>query len=147
MGIKSTKKDKDSEESVEAITNALDGGITATIKAKFGFTFFGWGGSAEAEAKSETKFGGKNKSETRALEDVTSTAESSSSVDITTTCSISATDDEIKADKTKGGVGLWQYVVSTEDMTAAAFTPHTVCRRGKLAFTPPQCPYYACKDD
>ena len=66
---------------------------------------------------------------------------------ITTKCSIEASAEDIAKDKTKGGVGLWQYVIATEDYSAAAFTPHTICRRGKLAFTPPKCPYYACKDD
>ena len=95
----------------------------------------------------ESKFGMKTREETRAMEDLSSTQASHQNMTITTKCSIEASADEIAKDKTKGGVGLWQYVIATEDYSAAAFTPHTICRRGKLAFTPPKCPYYACLDD
>ena len=125
----------------------MEVGVSASMKGGFGWNWFGLGGSVEAEAKSETKFGGSSKSDTRALEEITSTGASHQNVEFTTTCSIDATEDEIKADKTLGGVGLWQYVISTEDYSVAAFTPHTVCRRGKLAFVAPKCPYYACLDD
>jgi hypothetical protein len=147
VGIGSGTSDKSTDDKVEQITKAMETGITASIKGKAGFSWFGLGGSVEAEAKSETKFGGKNKSETRSMEEVSSTGTSNHSVEFTTTCSIDAKPEDIAKDKTLGGVGLWQYVISTEDLSAAAFTPHTVCRRGKLALTPPKCPYYACLDD
>ena len=39
---------------------------------------------------------------------------------------------------------MWQWVIATEDRSAAAFTTHTVCRTGKKAKTPPQCNYWKC---
>ena len=39
---------------------------------------------------------------------------------------------------------MWQWVIATEDRSAAAFTTHTVCRTGDKADTPPECNYWMC---
>ena len=44
----------------------------------------------------------------------------------------------------KRRAGLWQWVISTEDYSVAAFTPHTVCRTGDLAFKAPECAFHLC---
>ena len=147
VGIGSTDKKKDGSTNISTLSKSMEVGVSASMKGSAGFSWFPWGGSVEAEVKSNSKFGGKSKSDTRAMEEVASTSASNQDIEFTTTCSIDATAEEIAKDKTLGGVGLWQYVISTEDYSVAAFTPHTVCRRGKLAFTPPKCPYWACLDD
>ena len=42
--------------------------------------------------------------------------------------------------------GLWQWVISSEDYSVSAYTPHTVCRTGDLAFVEPSCSYWDCDD-
>lgn len=86
--------------------------------------------------------------EDRTMQEITSTADSNSILTYTTTCSTKKDKDgnTIKGDDSQG-TGLWQWIVSTEDYKVAAFTPHTVCRRGENAFIAPPCPYYACLDE
>ena len=43
-----------------------------------------------------------------------------------------------------GGVGLWQFVVTTSDGNVSTFTNHTVCRYGDLYNVAPACPWNAC---
>ena len=42
------------------------------------------------------------------------------------------------------GAGLWMWVITTEDLSVTAFTPHTICRYGDLAFKAPDCSFYDC---
>ena len=86
--------------------------------------------------------------EDRTMQEITSTADSNSILTYTTTCSTKKDKDgnTIKGNDSQG-TGLWQWIVSTEDYKVAAFTPHTVCRRGENAFVAPPCPYYACMDE
>ena len=42
------------------------------------------------------------------------------------------------------GAGVWQWVYTTSDGAASAYSTHTVCRRGDLSFIEPECPYFAC---
>ena len=42
--------------------------------------------------------------------------------------------------------GIWQWVITTEDYSTSAFTPHTVCRTGDLAFVSPTCSYWDCNN-
>ena len=43
-----------------------------------------------------------------------------------------------------GGVGLWQYVVTTSNGGLSTFTNHTVCRYGDLYNVAPACPWNVC---
>ena len=134
VGIGDAKNKKDKAASAKKLFTAIDSGFKTNV-------------TDTTTEITQTAFGMKTKEETRAMEDLSSVSASHQNMTITTKCSIEASADDIAKDKTKGGVGLWQYVIATEDYSAAAFTPHTICRRGKLAFTPPKCPYYACLDD
>mgnify|MGYP001311921444 CR=1 FL=1 len=40
--------------------------------------------------------------------------------------------------------GLWQWVISNQDGSVNAFTPHTVCRTGDKAFKAPECQFWDC---
>ena len=42
------------------------------------------------------------------------------------------------------GTGLWQWVITTEDYSVSAFTPHTVCRTGEDAYKAPKCVFWDC---
>jgi len=44
----------------------------------------------------------------------------------------------------EGGVGLWQFVVSTSDGNLSTLTNHTVCRYGDLYNVAPACPWNVC---
>ena len=44
----------------------------------------------------------------------------------------------------EGGVGLWQFVVTTSDGSLSTYTNHTVCRYGDLYNVAPACPWNAC---
>ena len=147
MGIGSTDQENTKKSNADKLTGSLEGSIKLSAKASAGSSFAGVGAKVSAEAKSETNFGAKDVTDVRAREEVASVAVNNHTLEFTTTCSIEVSDEEIAEDKSKGGVGLWQYVISLEDYSASAFTPHTICRRGKLAMTPPKCPYYACLDD
>lgn len=48
---------------------------------------------------------------------------------------------------TEKGSGLYQWVISTSDHSASAFTSHTVCRTGKLARIEPSCSFLDCFND
>ena len=48
--------------------------------------------------------------------------------------------------KGENRAGLWQWVISSEDYSVSAFTPHTICRTGDLAFTEPNCSFWDCKN-
>lgn len=62
------------------------------------------------------------------------------SKDYSTDWSISCTGDA----GAEGGVGLWQYVVTTSDGSLSTFTNHTVCRYGDLYNVAPACPWNVC---
>ena len=61
---------------------------------------------------------------------VASEISSSASLGTTTKYTTTCTPDEGE----KGGAGLWQWVISTEDFSTTALTAHTVCRTGDKAF-------------
>ena len=42
------------------------------------------------------------------------------------------------------GVGLWQWVVTSEDQESSVLSVHTVCRYGTDYNKPPKCPWNAC---
>ena len=46
------------------------------------------------------------------------------------------------------GVGLWQWITTSNDGLSQAFSLMTVCRYGEGYWnTEPKCPYNACKDE
>jgi len=69
--------------------------------------------------------------------DVQSTYGLDYSVDSVTTCT-TTTDKE--------GAGLFQWIISTSDYSAQAYTWHTVCRTGDNWNVAPECPWSACLD-
>ena len=108
----------------------------------------GVGAKTKAEGGASVKGSKKSVDEHRTLQEISSSADSKSMMTYTTTCT---TEKDKNGNLIKGnagkGTGLWQWIVSTEDYNVAAFTPHTVCRRGANAFIAPLCPYYACLDE
>ena len=42
------------------------------------------------------------------------------------------------------GAGLWMWVITTEDLSVTAFTPHSVCRYGDMAYKSPTCAFWDC---
>ena len=74
------------------------------------------------------------------LREIVSTASRKMSTSMSTTCK-HATKDDIN-----NGVGLWQWVLETEDHSTSAFTSHFVCRFGKEAKTAPHCNWMDCRD-
>ena len=111
----------------------------------------GWNASVTAEAKAGVPgFGevgvsgtvggtGNSKKEKARENSVSEEIASTASVGTTTTHKTTCTpkDGESRA-------GLWQWVITTEDYSTAAFTAHTVCRTGDLAFKSPNCAYWDC---
>ena len=60
------------------------------------------------------------------------------SVDVTVSCT---------AQRASDGVGLWQWVVDTNDGTSQLKSLHTVCRYGSGYYnSPPACPWNACSN-
>ena len=45
---------------------------------------------------------------------------------------------------TGNGVGLWQFVMNSNDRSSTTYTKHTVCRYGDLYNVKPKCPWNAC---
>ena len=95
-----------------------------TVGMKAGFSFMGASGSVSVEA-----------SVSRSLtHDVQSTYGVDYGIANHTTCTT----------KDKEGAGLYQWIVSTDDMRNQAFTWHTVCRTGALWNKAPECPFFSC---
>ena len=47
----------------------------------------------------------------------------------------------------ESGVGLWQFMVYTNDGSGSVATNHFICRYGDLYNKAPQCPWTACSAD
>ena len=47
----------------------------------------------------------------------------------------------------ESGVGLWQFVVYSNDGTGTVATKHFMCRYGELYNQAPECPWTACSAD
>lgn len=56
-----------------------------------------------------------------------------------------------QGDCQSGGVGLWQFVMQSNDGKSKIRTPHTVCRYGNVKGAeynqPPACPWNACLNE
>ena len=140
VGFSKNKGKQDDKSTEKALSSALDMGLT---------TKFGYEASTSATillAKAEAKFkldveGHLNRVTTnndvkRAMESVTSMANSDQHTEFETECK--------PADEDEGRAGLWQWVIATADRSAEAFTNHTVCRTGILWNTPPACNHWEC---
>ena len=91
---------------------------------------------------------GKNGSKTsgatvegEVLKELSSTSSEDSTVVHKTTCNPSGTNED---GLPVLGSGLWQWVITTEDYSVSAFTPHTVCRTGEDAYKAPKCVFWDC---
>ena len=86
-------------------------------------------------------FHGTSQSAEALKQSVSAEISNAASVGTTTTLKTTCTpkDGETRA-------GLWQWVISSEDYGVAAYTPHTICRTGELAFTEPDCSFWDCKN-
>jgi len=73
--------------------------------------------------------------------ELSSTSSEDSTVVHSTTCTPRGTNGDETAVL---GCGLWQWVITTEDYSVSAFTPHTVCRAGEDAYKAPKCPFWDC---
>ena len=91
--------------------------------------------SAEATVGGSYKMSTDSETEQEVAKEIASSAESNQSMVYEIECN--PPEGETRA-------GLWQWVMSTSDYQVAAFTPHTVCRTGDLAFMSPQCPFQLC---
>ena len=136
VGITSTDSNSTTAQSAEKLTNSLASGWNASVTAEAkagvpGFGSVGVSGTVGATGSSASQ---------KALENsVSAEIASTASVGTTTTHKTTCTpkDGESRA-------GLWQWVISTEDYSTAAFTAHTICRTGDLAFRSPDCSFWDC---
>ena len=134
VGIKSNDSNKTTEESVNKLNAALETGWNASVTAE---------GKAGVPLIAESKVSGTagmhmNISAGLALENmVSSEIASTASVGTTTTHKTTCTPKEGES-----RAGLWQWVISTEDYSTTAFTAHTICRTGDLAFRSPDCSFW-----
>ena len=90
----------------------------------------GWSASGTASYKTREK---------QVAREISNTASMDQSVEYKTTCSPKGEGQ----DKVYG-TGLWQWVITTQDYSVSAFTPHTVCRTGELAYQAPSCVFWDC---
>ena len=73
-------------------------------------------------------------------EQITTSTQHDMTKDISTDLELKCTPPE----GSKGGVGLWQFVVETGDQSVWTQTSHTVCRYDELYNVTPECPWNAC---
>ena len=114
------------------LNTSLDHGFEASVTASVDTGAFGnYGASVGGSYNSSSE----DSTEHEAAKEISSAAESNQSLVYETDC---------KPPAGQRRAGLWQWVISTQDYTVAAFTPHTVCRTGDLAFRAPECPFWSC---
>ena len=109
--------------------------MTAEAKAEFA-------GSGVSVKGSAGMHGTSNSEETlkQSIQSEVSSAASQGTTTIHhTTCTSKPGDPDTRT-------GLWQWVISSEDYSTSAFTPHTVCRTGAHAFEEPECSYWDCNN-
>ena len=109
--------------------------MTAEAKAEFA-------GSGVSVKGSAGMHGTSNSEETlkQSIQSEVSSAASQGTTTIHhTTCTSKPGDPDTRT-------GLWQWVISSEDYSTSAFTPHTVCRTGAHAFEEPECSYWDCSN-
>ena len=138
VGITSTNASSTTDTDAKTISDALETGwdekMTATGKSNLGLM--------EAELAVEVAHTHKNTQNTERHDEIAK--EISNTMEVGRTTSF---ETECAPKDNESWAGLWQWVLSTSDYTTAAFTSHTVCRTGELAFTPPSCHWDDCDDD
>jgi len=130
VGISSTNSTVDKDSSVDKLTNSIKTGISLGSKVSIP----GIVDLSAGYTRDETKTDSTEKTLSR---EITTTASS----DMTTATSTTCTAPDNLED---GGVGLWQWVLETEDHSTSANTAHTVCRFGTLAKSAPTCDWMDC---
>ena len=131
MGISSTDASASKGKSTAKLSESLQSGWNASASVTAGFMGSGVTASGGGHSNSSSSISG----EYEASKEIASTANSDQSVTQETTCTPKGTDL---------GSGLWQWIITTEDYSVSAFTPHTVCRTGANAYIPPECPFWDC---
>ena len=132
VGISSTNSKLSKKTQQEMLKKSFDQGFEASVTAGGSF---GSVASFEATAKTNLNISVDSETESEVSKEISSAAESNQSMEYTVEC---------KPGPGETMAGLRQWVISTSDYNVAAFTPHTVCRTGKLAFQSPQCPFMLC---
>ena len=136
VGITSTTNDSEGESSAEKLKKSLERGWNASVsvEAKGGVE-----GAAEASASATAGGSGSNTEEDSREHTIASEIANTANVGTTTSHTTKCTP---KADEKR--VGLWQWVITTEDYSTTAFTSHTICRTGINAYESPKCSFWDC---
>ena len=136
VGITSTDSNSTTESSAQKLNSSMESGWNASVtaEAKAGVPGFGEVGVSGTVGKT-----GNSKMEKARENLVSQEISSTASVGTTTTHFTTCTPKEGES-----RAGLWQWVITTEDYSTTAFTSHTVCRTGDLAFKSPICAYWDC---
>ena len=135
VGITNTDSTKSISDTASELSSSLDSGWNASVTAEAHASYMGAGGSISVTGG----LNGTSQSAEALKHSVRSEMSSAASEGTTTTHKTTCTpkDGEDRA-------GLWQWVISSEDYSASAFTPHTICRTGDKAFTEPSCSFWDC---
>ena len=121
--------------SATELNKSLESGWNASVTAAAKAEFMGSGLSVSGTAGMH----GTSKSSQALSQSIQSEISSAASVGTTTIHKTTCTAKEGEA-----RTGLWQWVISSEDYSVSAYTPHTICRTGDIAFTEPSCSFWDC---
>ena len=80
VGIQNDDKTKSSNADASELAKSMEAGLSTSMKGGAGFSWGGIGAKAEAEVSSSTKFGGRTSTETRTMEEISSSAGTNQSV-------------------------------------------------------------------
>ena len=156
IGITSDDETSTKNENITKIKDAMDWGINGKVTlGTYGEVEAGLSGVATATvgASAEVEIGGDynieetEETEVAFMKDVSQLSGSNSNMERTTTCTPMVYDDAgilMTGSDAPLGSGLWLWVITTEDHSVSAMTPHTVCRYGENAYRPPKCPFWEC---
>ena len=131
VGMESSKEDTSKDEQTKSLKTSLETGweVSGGLEASFGGLGAGLSSSAHSTSTEE-----KSQEDTVSRE-ITDTVGENRSTEHSTTCGSGAAGEM---------TGLWQWVISNQDGSVNAFTPHTVCRTGDKAFKAPECQFWDC---
>jgi len=135
VGITSTDAATDSQANANKLEKSLKSGwshsVSGEVGASIGFASGNVGGNGGWHGSSVES----NALESNVSHEISSTATHGTTSVHETTCT--PKDGETRA-------GVWQWVITSEDLSVSAFTPHTVCRTGDLANVSPECGFLDC---
>ena len=130
VGISNNQSTNSIAEASSELSSSLETGYNASVTAEAKAGFLGSGVSVGGTAGMH----GTSKSAEALSQSIKSEVSSAASVGTTTvhmtTCSSKEGDPDTRT-------GLWQWVITSEDYSTSAYTPHTVCRTGSNAFSEP----------